>query len=85
MTNQRALSYVEEFMARESDELVKRGYCNNEIDSEGKTIFNLERGISSYLAERFSGKQDKRHLLTGHMREICSKTHKSMPLYLALL
>jgi hypothetical protein len=28
--------HIEDFMARESDELAKRGYCYNEIDSDGK-------------------------------------------------
>ncbi len=32
----KGFKYVEEFMARESDELVKKGYCNNEIDADGK-------------------------------------------------
>ncbi len=28
--------HVEDFMARESDEMVKRGYCNSLIDPDGK-------------------------------------------------
>lgn len=32
----KGFKHVEDFMARESDELVKRGYCFNEIDTEGK-------------------------------------------------
>jgi hypothetical protein len=33
---------VEEFMARESDELVKKGYCYDEIDAEGKRSLTLK-------------------------------------------
>ncbi len=32
----KGFKHIEDFMARESDELVKRGYCYNEIDSDGK-------------------------------------------------
>jgi hypothetical protein len=32
----KGFKHVEDFIARESDELVKRGYCDNEIDANGK-------------------------------------------------
>ncbi|NLD35828.1 MAG: hypothetical protein GX654_03080 [Desulfatiglans sp.] len=38
----KGFKHIEDFMARESDDLVKRGYCYNEIDSDGKRSLTLK-------------------------------------------
>jgi hypothetical protein len=65
---------VEEFMARESDELVKRGYCNAEIDAEGKRSLTWKGAYLLTWRSVFPGNRIRDYIDRSYARNMLRNT-----------
>jgi hypothetical protein len=70
----KGFKHVEDFMARESDELVKRGYCYNEIDTEGKRSLTWKGAYLLTWRSVFPGSRIRDYIDRSYARNMFKNT-----------